>query len=134
MDILNIIIGAWAARFTYVTAHSTALLWLHLCHRHFTYVTAHSTTFPLLYLCHSSFYNPSATSPMSQVILQAFRRFIYITGHSTSFRCFTYVTGTLCTSPGEPPVHRGMKKNSLWWLACYSKLLSLEVATVLDCC
>ena len=35
---------------------------------------------------------------MSQVILQP-------------FCCFTFVTGT---SPGEPPMHRGMK-NSLWW-------------------
>ena len=68
-------------RFTYVTAHSTALPLLHLHHRHFTYVTAHSPTLLLLYLCHSSFYIHSIASPTSQVILQP-------------FCCFTYVTGT----------------------------------------
>ena len=86
--------------FTYVTAHSTALPLLHLHHRHFTYITAHSPTLPLLHLCHSSFYNPSAVSPMSQVILEP-------------FRCFTYDTGTSHTSPGEQPMHRGMKKQSV---------------------
>ena len=87
-------------RFTYVTAHSTAFPLLHLHHRHFTYLTAHSPTLPPLHLRHSSFYNPSAASPMSQVILQP-------------FRWFTYVTGTSCTSPGEPPMHRGIKKQSV---------------------
>ena len=100
--------------------HSTALPLLHLRHRHFTYVTAHSPTLPPLHLRHSSFYNPSAASPTSQVILQP-------------FRCLTYVTGTSRTSPGEPPMHRGMKKQCCG-LACYSKLLSLDVATVLDSC
>ena len=83
--------------FTYVTAHSTALPLFHLRHRHFTYDTAHSPTFPPLYLHHSSFYSPSVASPTSQAILQPFRR-------------FTYVTGTSRTSLGEPPMHRGMKK------------------------
>ena len=87
--------------FTYVTAHSTALLSLHLHHMHFTYITAHSPNLLLLHLCHSSFYNPSAALPTSQVILQP-------------FRCFTYVTGNSRTSPGEPPMQRGWK-NSLWW-------------------
>ena len=70
---------------------------------------------------HSSFSNPSDASPASHLILQP-------------FRCFTYVTGTSRTSPGEPPMHRGMKKTVCAGLACYSKLLSLEVATVLDSC
>ena len=52
-------------RFTYVTAHSTALSVFHLRHRHFTYVTAHSLTRPPLYLRHSSFYSPSVVSPTS---------------------------------------------------------------------
>ena len=34
--------------FTYVTAHSTALPLLHLCHRHFTYVTWLSAHYPLM--------------------------------------------------------------------------------------
>ena len=123
-------------RFTYVTAHSTALPLLHLRHRHFTYVTARSPNLPPLYLHHSSFSNPSVASPTSQLILQPFRRFFYATVHSTTllkpFRSFTYVTGTSHTSPGEPPIHRGMKKTVCSGLACYRKLLSLEVATVLD--
>ena len=87
-------------RLTYVTAHSTALPLLHLRHRHFTYATAQSPTLPPLHLRHSSFYNPSAASLTSQVILQP-------------FRCFTYVTGTSRTSPGEPPLHRRVKKQSV---------------------
>ena len=87
-------------RITYVTAHTTALPLLHLRHRHFTYVTAHSLTLPSLHLRHSSFYNPSTASPTSQVILQP-------------FRCFIYVTGISRIPPGDPSMHRGMK-NSLW--------------------
>ena len=90
----------------------------------------HSPTLTSLHLRHNSFSNPSAalstselvlqsfrfftyvidTSPTSQLILQAFRRFIYVTAHSTTFRCFTYVLGASPTSPGEPHMHRGMKK------------------------
>ena len=46
----------------------------------FTYVTE---------LC--SFSIPSVTSPTSQLILQPFRRFTYVTAHSPNARCFTYV-------------------------------------------
>ena len=63
--------------------------------RHFTYITAHSPTLLLLHLHHSSFSNPffasptsqavsnfSVTSPTSQLILEPFHRFTYITAHS----------------------------------------------------
>ena len=110
----------WRMRLRYITAHSPTLLLLYLHHssfynpssasptsqvilqhfRCFTHVTAHSPTLPPLYLHHSSFYNPPTASPTSQVILQP-------------FRCFTYVSGTSRTSPGEPPMHRGMKKQSV---------------------
>ena len=86
--------------FTYIKAHSTTLPLFHLRHRHFTYVTAHSPTLSPLHLRHSLFYIPSAASPTSQIILQP-------------FRCFTYVTGASRTSPSEPPTQRGIK-NSLW--------------------
>ena len=43
---------------------------------HFTYVTAHSPTLLLLYL---SFSNPSASLPISQLILQPFCSFTYVT-------------------------------------------------------
>ena len=50
--------------------------------------TTHSPTLPSLYLRHSSFSNPSVASPTSQLILQHFFR-------------FSYVTGSSLTSPGE---------------------------------
>ena len=93
--------------FTYVTAHFPTLLSL-LCHRlftlilqtfcHFTYVTALSPTLPSLYLHHSSFSNPSIASPMSQLILQPFFRFSYITGSSRSFSKLSI------TSPTSQPI------------------------------
>ena len=79
----------------------------------------------------SSFSNLSVTSPMSQLILQPFCCFTYITAHSPtlpslyvghssfskpsiasptsqiilqSFFRFSYVTGSSLTSPGEPPM------------------------------
>ena len=142
--------------FTYITAQSPTLLLLHLHHSSFsnpsaalptsqlllqpfsccTYATPHSPTLLPRYLLHSSFSNPSVASPMSQLILQPFCRFAYGTGYFTTLPLVTYVTGTSRspTSPGEPPMHRGMKKTVCGGLACYSKLLSLEVATVLDSC
>ena len=58
---------------------------------------AHSRTFPSLHLRHSSFSNPSVALPTSQLILQPFRHFTYVTSHSSTFsslhlRHFTYVT------------------------------------------
>ena len=44
--------------------------------------------------------HPYIASPTSHLILQP-------------LRCFTYVTGTWRTSHGEPPMHRGMKKQSV---------------------
>ena len=46
---------------------------------------AHSPTFPSLNLRHSSFSNISVASPTSHLILQPFRRFIYVTAHSPAF-------------------------------------------------
>ena len=43
---------------------------------------AHSPTFPSLHLCHNSFSNPSFGLPISQLILQTFRRFTHVTAHS----------------------------------------------------
>ena len=107
--------------FTYVTAHSTALQFLHLRHRHFTHITAHSPTLPPLYLHHSSLYNPSIASPTSKVIVQPLRCFTYVTSTSR-----TYLASRPCIGRGEKTVCGG--------LACYSKLLNLEVATILDSC
>ena len=104
-------------RFTYVTAHSQPF-------RFFTYVKVHyptlfslllshklchSPTFPSLHLRHNSFSNPSVALPTSQLILQPFRRFTYVTTHSQPFCCFTYVT-----------VH----SPTLFWLLLSHKLCS----------
>ena len=65
--------------------------------RHFTYVTTHSPTLPSPYQRHSSFSNPSVASPTSQLILEPFFRFSYISGSSL-------------TSLGGPPMTR------TWWI------------------
>ena len=44
--------------------------------------SAHSPTFSSLHLRHNSFSNPSVALPNSQLILQPFRRFTYVTIHS----------------------------------------------------
>ena len=41
----------------------------------------HSSTLPSLHLRHSSFYNPSFALSTSQLILQSFRRFTYVTAN-----------------------------------------------------
>ena len=55
--------------------------------------------FPSLHLRHSSFSKPSVALPMSQLILQSFRCFTYVTAHSPTLlslllrhRSFIYVT------------------------------------------
>ena len=45
---------------------------------------AHSPSFQSLHLRHSSFSNPSLTLPTSQLILQPFRCFTYVTAHSST--------------------------------------------------
>ena len=60
--------------------------------RRFTYVTAHSTALPLLHLRHSSFSNPSFASPTSQALhlihlasLPCFFRWLCLLPPSTSY-------------------------------------------------
>ena len=48
----------------------------------FSYDTAHSPALLLLHLRHSPFSNLSVASPTSQLILQPFFRFSYVTGSS----------------------------------------------------
>ena len=74
------------------------------------YSRAHSPNFPPLHLRHSSFSNPSVASPTSQLILQPFRCFTYVTVHSPTLLCFSYVTSSSLNSPGEPPMRRGQLK------------------------
>ena len=91
-----------------------------------TMSSAHSPTFSSFQLHHNSFSNPSIALPTSQLILQPFRCFTYVTAHSPTlsllylrhssfsnlsvalptsqlilqpFRCFTYVTGHSPTLP-----------------------------------
>ena len=49
------------------------------------YSRALSPTFPSLHRCHSPFRNTSVALPTSQLILQPFRRFIYVTAHSPTY-------------------------------------------------
>ena len=44
--------------------------------------SAHSLTLPLLHLRHNSYSSPSVTLPTSQLILQPFSCFTYVTVHS----------------------------------------------------
>ena len=72
----------------------------------------------------SSFSNLSVTSPTSQLILQPFRRFIYVTGSSL-------------TSPNEPPMLRvvgcdggnwiALAEDRDQWLAYVRVLMNLRV-------
>ena len=88
--------------------------------------------------------NSDVTSPTSQLIFQPFRRFTYVTAHSSTlpllhlrhwhftyvigtsptsqlilqpFRRFTYVTDTSRTSPSEPPHAYGDEKTVCGGLA-----------------
>ena len=73
-------------RFTYITAHSPTLPLLHLRHSSFSNVTRmtrpHSPTFSSLHLRKNSISNPSFALPTSQLILQPFLHFTYVTAHS----------------------------------------------------
>ena len=97
--------------FSYVTVHSPTLLSLLLRHK---LCSAHSPTFPSLHLRHNSFSNPSVAVRTSQLILQTFRCFPYVTVHLQPFFRFSYVTSSSLNSPGEPPVSQncGMNENS----------------------
>ena len=76
--------------------------------------SAQSPTFPSLHLRQNSFPDPSVALPTSQLILQPFRPFTYVTAHSptlpllhmrhSSFSntSFAYVTSSSLNSPGEP--------------------------------
>ena len=153
MDILNTIIGAWAAR----QKTLVKCLWRRWSNGR---AEPHSPTLTSLHLCHSSFSNPSAALPTSQLILQLFRCFTYIIGTSPTpqlilkpFLRLIYATAHSTTLPPIHLRHRsfynpsvasptsqalhvlhmasrpciGGWKNSVWWT---SLLLSLEVATV----
>ena len=90
--------------FTYVAAHSSTLLSLLLRHRLSLTPPSeppmrYSPTFPSFHLSHNSFSSSSVALPTSQLILQPFRCFTYVTARSLSLlslllshRLFTYVT------------------------------------------
>ena len=92
---------------------------------------AHPPTFLSLHLHYNSFSNPSVALPMSQLILEPFCCFTYITVHPPTlpllylhhssfsnpsvasltsqfifqpFFCFSYVTSSSLNSPGKPPM------------------------------
>ena len=66
-----------------------------------TMSSAHSPTVPSLHLRQNSFSNPPVALPTSQLILQPFRCFTYVTALPIlqTFRHFTYVTAHSPTLP-----------------------------------
>ena len=78
------------------------------------------------------------TSPTSQLILQHFCRFTYVTAlcltlpslylrHSSFFR-FSYITGSSLTSPGETPMsHRFGRCTFSWWPSTLSRQDSSQI-------
>ena len=64
----------------------------------------HSPTFPSLHLRHSSFSNSSVALLMSQLILQSFCCFTYVTMHSPALLSLLLRQRFSLTSPGEPPM------------------------------
>ena len=109
--------------FTYVTVHSPTLLSLLLRHKLLTLFTwrathveklnrqAYSPTFPSLHLRHNSFSNPSVALPTSQLNLQPFRCFTYVTVHSPTLFCFSYATSSSLNPPGDPPMIKIRSQN-----------------------
>ena len=74
--------------------------------------SAHSPILPLLHLPHSLFSslaNPSVASSMSQLIIQPFSCFTYITAHSPTLLSLYLHRMHFITSPGELPMP------PLWW-------------------
>ena len=105
-------------RFTYVPPHSPTIPLLDLGLRHSSLSNASfasptsqalhlinlassSPTFPSLHLRHNSFSNPSVALTTSQLILQPFRCFTYVTVHSPTFFFLSYFTSSSLNSPGE---------------------------------
>ena len=121
MDILNIIIGAWAAHYPTLTS-------LHLRHSSFSNPSAVLLTSQLILKPFRCFTYVIGTSPTSQLILQSFRRFIYATVHSTTLpphhlrhRSFYNPSVASPTSQALHVLHLASGpyiegwKNSLWW-------------------
>ena len=64
---------------------------------------AHSTNFLSLHLRHRSFSKPSVALPTSQIILQPFRCFTYVTAHSLTLLPFLH--HSRAQSPSLPSLH-----------------------------
>ena len=68
----------------------------------YSHSRAHSPTFPSLHLRHNSFSNPFVALPTSQLVLQPFRYFTYVTVHSPILLSLSsYVTSSSLNSPGR---------------------------------
>ena len=88
---------------------------------HFTYVTAHSDSpsFPSLHLRHSSFSNHSLASPTSQLILQPFRCFTYVTSHSPTLPLLHLRHSSFSNPSFASPTSQDFHLASSPWRACY---------------
>ena len=72
-------------------------------------MSAHFPRFLSLHLRHSSFSNPSVSLPTSQLILQPFRRFTYVTAHSPTlpllYLRYSSFSNPSFTSPTSQALH-----------------------------
>ena len=70
------------------------------------------------------------TLPTSQLILQPFRLFTYVTAHSPPFRCFTYVNPSFASLTSQALHLRHMLFTYVTWRAAHaSVMIPIEVFT-----
>ena len=74
----------------------------------------HSPIFPSLHLRHSSFSNPSVTLPTSQLILQPFRHFTYVTAHSPTLPLFHLRHSSFSNPSLASPTSQALHLRHLW--------------------
>ena len=99
-------------------------------------IESDSLTFPSLHLRHSSFSNLSLALSTSQLILQPFRCFIYVTAHSPTLlslllrhRIFTYVTWRAAHAVQGASQQLMMPASTVWnipWKRLKSLLYKLQ--------
>ena len=119
----------------YVTAHSPILLSLLLHQRLFTYVTwraAHDTNCSLTSLNYSryhhyrSFSNLSITLPTSQLILQPFQHFTYITAHSPTLLSLHLHHSSFSNPPFASPTAEALHLRHLASCLCHKLLFNFS--------
>ena len=95
-------------------------------------VLRHSPTLTSLHLTHSSFSNTCVVLPTSQLILQLFRRFTYVTAHSTTRSVASPTSDTSPTSPDKQGRFlKGVASLCYNQIFCSLKLCTTQVKNIL---